>query len=474
MPRFFVKTYGCQMNEHDSEQIARLLRARGLEPAPSEAEANVVVFNTCTIRANVDERFLAHVNALKARKRAEPELRIVVAGCLAQSEQEHLFELAPHVDVVVGTQALPALGALLDQAVSGRRAIEVGSTAPEAFELMPEEPVSHKAFVTIQTGCDNRCAFCIVPTVRGPEVSRPMEEVLDEVRLLARRGVSEVTLLGQNVNSYGRDLVLAARKAELARSGDPSRLPRVRPLFAELLAAVGSVEGIRRVRFTSPHPKDMREETFQAMATTDAVCESLHFPLQSGSDRVLATMHRGYTAERFLARLARAREVVPDLAVTTDIIVGFPGETEEDFEATLEVAAAAQFDAAFTFLYSPRPGTEAAAWVERYVPDEVAHRRFDRLVEVVERSARAKHEARVGRIEEVLLDGPSKRDPTVASGRTRQHKLVHVPGTDPVALAGRYAVVEITGASAHYLRGRLVEVADDSQATMGRAVLAGR
>jgi tRNA-2-methylthio-N6-dimethylallyladenosine synthase len=472
MPRFFVRTFGCQMNEHDSERIARLLRGRGMEPADSEADADVVIFNTCTIRANADERFLAHVNRLKARKRADPSLRIVVAGCLAQAEKEHLFELVPHVDVVVGTQALGRLVELVEETGSGGRAIEVGAAPSEPFELAPEEPVAHKAFVTIQTGCDNHCAFCIVPSVRGREASRPIEEILVEVEALARRGVTEVTLLGQNVNSYGRDLVLRARRAELARQGDLSRLPRVRPLFAELLARVGAVEGIRRVFFTSPHPKDMREETFWAMAETEAVCESLHFPLQSGSDRVLAAMHRGYTAERFLARLARAREVVPDLAVTTDIIVGFPGETDEDFEATLEVVAAAQFDSAFTFLYSPRPGTEAAAWVERYIPDEVAHRRFDRLIQVVERSARARHEARIGRVEEVLIDGPSKRDPSVASGRTRQHKLVHLGGVDPVALAGAYVSAEITGASAHYLRGRLVEVL--SVPTRAQAVPAGR
>jgi len=472
MTRFFVRTFGCQMNEHDSERIGRLLRGRGMDPVSSEAEADVVVFNTCTIRANADERFLAHVNGLKARKRADPGLRIVVAGCLAQAEKEHLFEVAPHVDVVIGTQALARLGELLEETAEGGRAIEVGVAPAEPFELVPDAPVAHKAFVTIQTGCDNHCAFCVVPSVRGREASRPVEEILAEVGALAERGVTEVTLLGQNVNSYGRDLVLAARRAELARQGDTVRLPRVRPLFAELLARVGAVEGVRRVRFTSPHPKDMREETFQAMAETEAVCESLHFPLQSGSDRVLAAMHRGYTAERFLARLARAREVVPDLAVTTDVIVGFPGETEEDFEATLEVVAAAEFDSAFTFLYSPRPGTEAAAWVERYVPDRVAHRRFDRLVEVVERSARTKHEARIGRVEEVLFDGPSKRDPSVASGRTRQHKLVHVAGVDPIVRAGGYATVEITGASAHYLRGRLIEVL--SVPTRARAGPAGR
>ena len=252
--------------------------------------------------------------------------------------------------------------------------------------------------MTIQTGCDNSCAFCIVPSVRGPEVSRPMEALVEEARGLARRGVVEITVLGQNVNSYGRDLT------------------RRRPLFAQLLGELGAVEGIERLRFTSPHPKDLRDETIAAMADTPAVCEQLHLPLQSGSDRVLARMRRGYRAARYLERLAAARAAIDDLAVTTDLIVGFPGETDAEFDETLAVVAEAQFDSAFTFVFSPRPGTRAAAMVDEFVPDEVVKERFARLVAVVERSAVRRNEARVGRTEEVLVEGPSKR------GRLAAHR----------------------------------------------------
>jgi tRNA-2-methylthio-N6-dimethylallyladenosine synthase len=300
--------------------------------------------------------------------------------------------------------------------------------------------VPYLAWVTIQMGCDNSCAFCIVPQVRGPEVSRPFEVLVDEVTTLAGRGVTEVTLLGQNVNSYGRDLT------------------HRRPLFAELLRAVGGVDGIRRVRYTSPHPKDLRHETITAMAETPAVCEHLHLPLQSGSNRVLTAMRRGYTAERYLARLAAARAGIADLAVTTDIIVGFPGETEDDFTDTLEVAAAAEYDSAYTFIFSSRPGTRAAAMADDFVPDEVIAERFERLRVVVERSALLRHEARVGRTEEVMVEGPSKRDPAVVSGRTRQNKLVHFSPVGPPPPAGAYATVTITAAAPHHLRGDLVEV----------------
>ncbi len=349
--------------------------------------------------------------------------------------------------MVFGTHNLARAPELLRLAASGGPVVEIlDAPAPEgdggsAAALGAVRELPYVAWVTIQTGCDNSCAFCIVPQVRGPEVSRPPDELVGEVGALAGSGVTEVTLLGQNVNSYGRDIT------------------RRRPLFAELLRSVGAVEGIRRVRFTSPHPKDLRPETIAAMAETPEVCPHLHLPLQSGSDRILTAMRRGYTAERYLERLAAARSAVRDLAVTTDIIVGFPGETEDDFEATLEVAAAAGYDSAYTFIFSPRPGTRAAALEDRFVPAEVVADRFERLRVVVERSALARHEARVGRVEEVLVEGPSKRDPAVVAGRTGQNKLVHfapVPGR-PVG-AGSYALVEVTGAAPHHLRGDLIEV----------------
>jgi len=303
--------------------------------------------------------------------------------------------------------------------------------------------------VTIQIGCDNSCAFCIVPAVRGAEISRPFDELVDEVRALADAGVAEVTLLGQNVNSYGRDLTRARRAA-----GEDVR---ARPLFADLLRAAGAVEGIRRVRFTSPHPKDLRPETIAAMAETPAVCEHLHLPLQAGSDRTLAAMHRGYTAERYLERLAAARAAIPDLAVTTDLIVGFPGETDDDFERTLEVVAEAAYDSAYTFLFSPRPGTEAAGKVDDFVPPAVAAERFERLRVVVERSALARHRARIGRTEAVVVEGPSRKDPDVLTGRTRQNKLVHFRAPSPLA-GGTVADVRVTDAAPHHLTGELVAV----------------
>ena len=331
--------------------------------------------------------------------------------------------------------------------------------------LPARRDTGYNAWVTIQIGCDNHCAFCIVPAVRGVEISRPFDDIVAEVQSLVADGVTEVTLLGQNVNSYGRDLQLAARQA-----GDAAI--RLRPLFADLLVAVGGVQGLRRVRFTSPHPKDMRPDTFAAMASTPTMCEHLHYPLQSGSDRVLSLMHRGYTAERYLERLAQARAAVPDLAVSTDIIVGFPGETEADLQRTLEVAAAAEYDYAYTFVFSPREGTEAAAMVDQFVDPGVVAERFQRLRIVVEHSALLKHQARVGRVEEVVVEGPSKKDPSVISGRTRQNKLVHFTPAGHLR-AGSYAMVEVTSAAPHHLMGRFVELVSEPVHRRRIAVSAG-
>src|SRR5690606_12220909 len=384
---------------------------------------------------------LGHLKSLKDRK---PDLQIMVGGCLAQKDRDQIVERAGHVDVVFGTHNVHrAVDLLHESAETGRSVVEIleetvaedHETFPSALPVRREEPWA--GWVTIQIGCDNSCAFCIVPAVWGKEISRPFDDVVREVEAAAADGVTEVTLLGQNVNSYGRDLALAARPA-----GEDVR---VRPLFSELLRAVGAVEGIRRVRYTSPHPKDLRPETIAAMADTPEVCEHLHLPLQSGSDRVLAAMHRGYTAERYLERLAAARAAIPDLAVTTDIIVGFPGETDDDFARTLEVAAEAAYDSAYTFIYSPRPGTEAAERTEDFVDPDVVAERFERLRIVVERSGLAKHEARVGRVEEVLVEGPSRKDPAVLTGRTRQNKLVHFPVEAPIK-AGSYAIVRVTSA----------------------------
>ena len=453
--RYFIRTFGCQMNEHDSERVAGLLEADGLLPAGAPEDADVVVVNTCCIREKADQKLYAYLGRLKGFKRARPDMQIAVGGCLAQKDQDLVRTRAPHVDVVFGTHNVHRAAELLARAAEVGPITEIltetvradAEAFPSALALRRDLP--HSAWVTIQIGCDNSCAFCIVPAVRGPEISRPFEALRSEVDELARAGVTEVTLLGQNVNSYGRDLALARRRAG-------EKVP-LRPMFAELLRAVGAVCGIRRVRYTSPHPKDLRPETIAAMAETPAVCEHLHLPLQSGSDAVLAAMHRGYTAERYLERLAAARRAIPDLAVSTDVIVGFPGETEQDFAETLAVVAEAGFDSAFTFVFSPRPGTEAANMADGFVDPEVVTERYDRLRAVVERSARHRHEARIGRREEVLVEGPSKTRPELQTGRTRQNKLVHFSADAPLR-GGSFVDVDVTGAGAHYLLGALAAV----------------
>ncbi|MFP5319916.1 MAG: tRNA (N6-isopentenyl adenosine(37)-C2)-methylthiotransferase MiaB [Acidimicrobiia bacterium] len=442
---YLIRTFGCQMNEHDSERIAGLLEADGYSATDDVEQADVVVLNTCCIRENADNKLYGNLGHLKAVKARRPGMQIAVAGCLAQKDRDLIQQRAPQVDAVFGTHNVDRAAELLREAAAGggpvMEILEEAETVTFPSALPVRRDVPYAAWVTIQIGCDNSCAFCIVPAVRGREASRPFAELVDDVRRLAGAGTTEVTLLGQNVNSYGRDLAAG----------------RYRPLFAELLAAVGEVDGIRRVRFTSPHPKDLRPETIEAMAAAPAVCEHLHLPLQSGSDRVLAAMHRGYRAERYLEKLAAARAAIPDLAVTTDLIVGFPGETEDDFERTLEVVAEVGYDSAYTFVFSPRPGTEAAAMAEAFVPSDVVADRFERLRVVVERSALARHQARVGRTEEVLVEGPSRKDPAMATGRTRQNKLVHF-AADPAPPAGSYATVSVTGAAPHHLRGDLVEV----------------
>jgi tRNA-2-methylthio-N6-dimethylallyladenosine synthase len=442
--RFYIRTFGCQMNEHDSERIAGLLAADGMEHTDDVDQADVVVFNTCCVRENADNKLYGHLGRVKALKERRPDVQIAVGGCLAQKDRELIVERAGHVDVVFGTHNLARAPALLERARLEGPVVEILEEHEAYPSALPaRRDVAHSAWVTIQIGCDNSCTFCIVPIVRGREVSRRMGDVVREVEELAEDGVTEITLLGQNVNSYGRDL----------GAGQYS------PRFADLLRAVDAVGGIRRIRYTSPHPKDLRPETIAAMTECEAVCEHLHLPLQAGSDRILSRMHRGYTAERYLRKLAAAREAIPDLAVTTDLIVGFPGETDDDFQRTLEVVDEVAYDAAYTFVFSPRPGTPAADMTDELVPPDIAQERMRRLVEVVERHALRRHEARVGRVEEVLADGPSKKDASVVSGRTRQNKLVHFAAPDGAPGPGALVDVRITHAAPHWLRGELVRVA---------------
>ena len=454
--RYVVRTFGCQMNEHDSERISGLLEHDGLEEAADEASADVVVLNTCCIRENADNKLYGTLGTLKAWKDADPTRQIVVAGCLAQKDRDIVRGRAPWVDVVLGTHNVHRTAELLESARTNGPVTEILDEAVvDDYVLFPsalpvKRETSYRSWVTIQIGCDNTCAYCIVPAVRGKEISKPFLQIVDEVRALAASGVSEIFLLGQNVNSYGRDLSLASRRA-----GDDS--VRVAPQFAALLRAVGEVPGVKRVRYMSPHPKDMREDTLLAMAQTKSVCEHLHYPLQSGSDAVLAAMHRGYTAQRYLERLAQARATIDDLAVTTDVIVGFPGETEADFRQTMEVAAAAEFDSAYAFIFSPRDGTAAADMTEKFCDPAVVAERYERLKVVLDRTAVMKHRARIGRTEEVVVEGTSRKNPDHITGRTRQNKLVHFTADEPLRL-GTYARVEILDAARFHLSGRLVEV----------------
>src|SRR3954468_18960851 len=447
MRRFYVRTYGCQMNEHDSERIAGLLASEGMEATDDLESADVVVLNTCCIRENADNKLYGHLGRLKALKQQRPDLQIAVGGCLAQKDRELIVERAGHVDVVFGTHNLANAAALLERARFEGPVVEILEEHDAYPSALPaRRDTRHSAWVTIQVGCDNSCTFCIVPIVRGPEISRRMGDIVREAEELAADGVREITVLGQNVNSYGRDLGAG----------------QYRPQFADLLRALDAVDGIDRIRFTSPHPKDLRPETIAAMAECPSVCEHLHLPLQSGSDRTLARMHRGYTAERYLARLRAARAAVDDLAVTSDIIVGFPGESDDDFARTLEVVDAAEYDAAYTFVFSPRPGTPAAEMTDDFVSPEVAQERMARLVEVVERHALEKHAARVGLTESLLVEGPSKNDDAMWSGRTRQNKLVHFPwngGSRDGAhgTVGGTARVSVTYAAPHWLRGDLID-----------------
>ncbi|HEV3186458.1 MAG TPA: tRNA (N6-isopentenyl adenosine(37)-C2)-methylthiotransferase MiaB [Acidimicrobiales bacterium] len=440
---FAIRTFGCQMNEHDSERLAGLLVADGLVPATSDADADVIVLNTCTIRENADLKLYSALGQLKALKEERPGLQIAVGGCMAQKDRGTILERANWVDVVFGTHNLASAPSLLRRSRTEGPLVEI-LDAPDPVTSRDMAPALYAvrelpfaAWMTIQTGCDNTCAYCIVPSVRGGEISRPLVDLINEATMLAQSGVTEITVLGQNVNSYGRDITGR------------------RPLFAELLRALGDVPGLERIRFTSPHPKDLRPETIAAMAETKSVCNQLHLPLQSGSNRVLKAMRRGYSVERYVEKLAAARSAIPDLAVTTDLIVGFPGESDREFDETLEVVAACEFDLAYTFIFSPREGTRAAEMGDDFVGSDVIKARFERLKDVTDRSALRHHQARVGKREEVLVEGPSRRNDQMLSGRTRQGKLIHFPVPENVARTGSLVSVDVTYGAPYYLMGEM-------------------
>ena len=434
MRRYHVTTFGCQMNAHDSERIRGLLEELGLGEAAASDEADVLVFNTCTIREKPDQRLAAYLGNAKAQKARNPETVIAVGGCYAEAQRDRIFERYPFIDVAFGPGTIHHLGEWLGAGGLGVARSAFGTAAERRFSaaLATQRERRFQAWVQISMGCNSVCSYCIVPAVRGREVSRRPGDILTEITTLAVEGVREVTLLGQNVNSWGRDLP-----------------PDVRTEFGELLRAVNDVAGIERIRFTSPHPKDFRAPVIAAMAECDAVCEHAHLPLQSGSTRVLKRMRRTYGRERYLRLVGELRAAIPDLALTTDLIVGFPGETGDDFEETCTAVEEVGFDGAFTFVYSPRSGTEAAAMPDQ-VPDEVKHERIERLVDIVQRVAAGRNAQRVGLAEEVLVEGTSRTNPSLLRGRTRRNVTVNFSGS---AGAGELVPVRITSSTSQTLQG---------------------
>jgi tRNA-2-methylthio-N6-dimethylallyladenosine synthase len=431
---FHVTTFGCQMNEHDSERMKGMLVALGYAETKEQRDAELILFNTCSIREKADSRFISYLQLAASYKRRNPEIVIGVGGCWAQSVKEEVFRQFPYVDVAFGPGQVHKLAEFLtSDSLTAQGFFEFeGFTGhlPSARER------DVQGWVQISAGCNMKCSYCIVPSTRGRQVDRPQDELVAEVREMVAGGVVEVTLLGQNVNAYGRAI----------------RPPAPRTSFAALLHALDDVEGLRRVRYTSPHPQDMTEDVVLAHATLDSVCPHMHLPLQSGSSRILKAMRRTYDRGRFLDRVALIRDHNPDIALTTDIIVGFPGETEEDFTETLEVCEEVGFDGAFTFIYSPRRDTEAAELTEDFIAHEVAVERMERLVEVVQRRAAQRAERFVGRALNVLVEGPSRTDPSRLRGRSGHGKTVNFSG---LAQAGEIVPVQITGSTSQTLSGEM-------------------
>jgi tRNA-2-methylthio-N6-dimethylallyladenosine synthase len=433
MRRYHVTTFGCQMNAHDSERIKGMLESLGLGETTSPGDADVLVFNTCTIREKPDTRLAAYLGNAAAWKRERPDLVVAVGGCYAEAQRERIFELYPFVDVAFGPGSIPHLG---DWIAAGGYAVPRGKfTVHDHFaaNLPMHRERRFQAWVQVSMGCNSACTYCIVPAVRGREQSRRPGEIVAEVSRLAEEGVREITLLGQNVNSWGRDLA-----------------PELRTEFGELLRACDAVPGIERIRFTSPHPKDFRAPVIESMAECAAVCEHVHLPLQSGSSRVLKRMRRTYDAERYLRLVGELRAAIPDLALGTDLIVGFPGETDADFDETLDLVREVRFDSAFTFIFSPRTGTEAATMPDQ-VPDEVKHARLETLVEAVQLIAAERNAERLGMVEEILVEGPSRTDPSLLRGRTRRNTTVNFDG---VGAPGELVEVLVESSTSTTLRGR--------------------
>ncbi|NLY75441.1 MAG: tRNA (N6-isopentenyl adenosine(37)-C2)-methylthiotransferase MiaB [Firmicutes bacterium] len=439
MKKYHITTFGCQMNVHDSEVLAGLLEKSGYSPAASIEEADLILLNTCCVRENAENRLYGNIGNLKSLKEQNPDRIIGVCGCMAQQATvvEKIRETYPHVDLVFGTHNLHELPRMLKQIEAERSQLyEIWDSEGEIYEGLPVKRTEpFRAWVTIMYGCDNFCSYCIVPYVRGRERSRGPEAILTEVKELIASGVKEITLLGQNVNSYGRDLQESNFN------------------FAELLKEISALD-IKRIRFQTSHPKDLSDELIQVMADHPQICRHLHLPLQSGSSRILKLMNRHYTKESYLELAEKIKTKIPAIALTTDIIVGFPGETEADFEDTLDLVQKVGYDGAFTFIYSPRPGTPAAQ-IEDPTPMDVKKARLNRLIELQNRISLQKNRAFVGSLTEVLVEGVSEKNPEVWSGRNTQNKLIHFKPTSKVK-PGDLAIVRITEARTFTLEGELL------------------
>ena len=436
--KYHIRTYGCQMNERDSETLAGILADLGYTRTASVEEADLILFNTCCVRETAERKIYGRLNELRPLKKKRPDLLIGVGGCMAQKDKERVLTKAPHVDFVFGTHNIQELPELISKAAAlSEPLVQVWEEGQVPLVDLPAQREGKlKAYVTITYGCTNFCTYCIVPYVRGKERSRPPQDIIQEVTELAQEGYKEVTLLGQNVNTYGRDLGKGVS-------------------FAQLLREVNQVEGIQRIRYTTSHPRDFTAEIIAAVRDCDKVCEHFHLPIQAGSNRILQRMNRGYTREEYLQLVERIREEVPDCSITTDIIVGFPGEEEEDFAATLDIVRQVRFDNAFTFVFSPRSGTPAAKMKEQ-VPEDVKKERLNRLMELQDRISRDINEELRGKELEVLVEGTSKKEEKILTSRTRTNKLVLFPGEED--LMGELVTVRITRPQTWNLYGELVKI----------------
>jgi len=428
----FLQTFGCQMNERDSERVLALLMEQGYEEVSLPGEADLIVINTCTVRKKPEHKVYSLLGRFKKLKEKRPELKIVVMGCLAQQEGENLLERFPQVDMVLGPDRIDDFPGGLERITNGERVCMIGFKEDPSQRVLLPPSRSVRAYVNIMQGCDNFCSYCIVPYVRGPEKSRPSQEILKEIRLLAKEGVKEVILLGQNVNAYGKK-----------SPGECS--------FVELLRKIAEIPGIERIRFTTSHPKDLGEDLILAFKEIPQLCEHIHLPFQAGSNKILKMMRRGYTREEYLQKIERLREVVPEIAITADVIVGFPGEEEEDFEETLDLVRQVRFDGLFSFKYSPRKGTLASKWPDD-VPEEVKARRLEELQSLQRKITLEKNEALEGQVLEVLVEGCGDRQGQL-KGRSRCNRVVIFQG--PIGLIGKTVWVKIKEGLPNCLRGEL-------------------